>query len=260
MEILPEEINPFPQQITRRHKPKRTRRKDGYQSFRQCLRWEFGFTCALCLLHESDLAPRGAESAEGFRLTTVEHLTTRHARPELANAYRNCIYACQMCNGARSTKPRTWHGARLLNPVTSVWSEHFAAAKGYLVPRPGDADAAYTESAYDLNDPIKVGIRLARARHLAYLLKVVRRGPAQLRTLEVEIARTSGTVGNVLREYAAKLKEDIAVALEEIQRYAAIPRDRKTQAGCKCLHAGTHTLPSALAQQVVDVDLRAATS
>jgi hypothetical protein len=55
--ILPPVTQPWPQVIVRQHKPPEAK----YKTYRACLRWEFGFSCAFCLLHETDLMPCGAE-------------------------------------------------------------------------------------------------------------------------------------------------------------------------------------------------------
>lgn len=69
-------------------------------------------------------------------MTTVEHLDTQQTRPERANDYRNCLYACSWCNRARSNRPRrNGKGARLLNPVTSVWAKHYGGGeRGHVTP------------------------------------------------------------------------------------------------------------------------------
>src|SRR5215210_7160639 len=129
MRILPRRTRPFPVKLERRHTPRPTRGRRGYQAFRPCLRWEFGFTCAFCLAHESDLVEHGAE---GTGLMTIEHFLPVSAgktpveAETLANDYGNCFYACRYCNGARIAAPVVdLRGRRLLNPCTHAWSEHF---------------------------------------------------------------------------------------------------------------------------------------
>ena len=69
MRALPPTTLPASEPIARRHAP------DGaWASFRACLRWEFGFTCAFCLLHEADFLEHGAE---GSGLFATEHHVAR---------------------------------------------------------------------------------------------------------------------------------------------------------------------------------------
>jgi hypothetical protein len=46
MKILPPATQPPRQPTIRRHEPKPAQGEEGYQAYRPCLRWEFGFTCA----------------------------------------------------------------------------------------------------------------------------------------------------------------------------------------------------------------------
>lgn len=116
--LLPPVTEP-PTARTRVHAPAR----HPYESFRACLRQDFEFTCALCLLHESDLAPLGVE---GTGLFTVEHIEPQSTRPDLAEVYRNCLYACRFCNTRRGDLPvRRADGARLLDPTRDGWSDAF---------------------------------------------------------------------------------------------------------------------------------------
>ena len=69
--------------IRRVHRPKQYAGKRGYEKYRRCLRWEFGFTCSFCLLHESDFhVGLAAIPAAGSGLFTIEHLLARSTNPE----------------------------------------------------------------------------------------------------------------------------------------------------------------------------------
>ena len=70
MKILPPVTHPWSEKIVRRHTPRSLKGAKGYQAYRPCLRWEFGFSCAFCLVHEVDLAPY---PIAGSGLTQVEH-------------------------------------------------------------------------------------------------------------------------------------------------------------------------------------------
>src|ERR1700730_10113620 len=100
---------PWPEAFSRRHRPPAA----DFSTYRPCLRWEFGFCCALCLLHESDIAACGAT---GWGIMSIEHLIPQSVAPERANDYLNCIYACGRCNRSRRNLQDLPSGARLLNP------------------------------------------------------------------------------------------------------------------------------------------------
>jgi hypothetical protein len=120
MKIVPLMTLPSTKPFARTHSPKPA----GYRTYRPCLRWEFGFTCALCLVHEADLHEFGL--AEGWGLTWIEHRETQSSEPGKANDYSNCIYACRLCNAARNDKPlQDALGNRVLDPTLDAWADHF---------------------------------------------------------------------------------------------------------------------------------------
>lgn len=97
MPTLPSRTN-LPDAIERTHTPAAGR----YPTYRPCLRWDFAFACAFCLIHEADLAEHGVE---GTGLTSIEHRVPRSdpsAGESLTDDYSNCYYACRFCNGSRS--------------------------------------------------------------------------------------------------------------------------------------------------------------
>src|SRR5262245_33908467 len=115
--ILPPRTAPAAAALDRRHTPK----PGAYRRYRSCLRWEFGFSCAFCLTHESDLLAHGAE---GWGLTGVEHLHAQSNNPtgEQVDDYRNCYYACRLCNGSKGDQPIVDAlGRRLLDPCDDAW-------------------------------------------------------------------------------------------------------------------------------------------
>jgi len=89
MKLLPPSTKPPTQKIRRLHNPKATHGRYGYRAYRACLRWEFGFSCAFCLLHEADLARQGVE---GLGVTGIEHFSLASTHPESINDYDNCFY------------------------------------------------------------------------------------------------------------------------------------------------------------------------
>src|SRR5262249_29775139 len=74
-----------------------------YEQFRPCLRWEFTFSCAFCLLHEAQVCPEGAAGSSQF---WIEHLELQSERPDLRNSYANLVYTCRRCNLARRSRSR----------------------------------------------------------------------------------------------------------------------------------------------------------
>lgn len=178
MKILPPRIRPSASLVERLHTPKPTSGRFGYQKYRACLRWEFGFTCAFCLLHESDLAEHGTQT---LALTGVEHFDPVSAQGEVNN-YENCFYTCRLCNGTRQRAPvADQKGHRLLNPCRNVWTEHFTAAPDdRLLPVLGDSDAVYTHWVYDLDDPRKVAIRKARRENIEESFRILDEAPELL--------------------------------------------------------------------------------
>jgi hypothetical protein len=212
------------------------------------LRWEFGFTCAFCLLHESDLA----YGAEGLGVTGIEHFVPVSASGEI-NKYENCFYTCRLCNGSRANSPLIdGRGRRLLEPCNQVWSDHFEiGAEGRLRPSAGDADAAYTHEAYDLDDPRKRELRQVRAERLGECLQVLMEGPELLVALMDRLQTESLKKRPLLLRVAEQLRASIQAALREVSRYSAVPRD--ADASCRCSWTDHHQLPSWLAEQILEV-------
>ncbi len=244
--LLPQTL-PFPARIERAHSPRPVRGRYGFQAYRPCLRWEFGFTCAFCLLHEADLAEHGIE---GMGLGTIEHFVPVSTGAGDVHRYSNCFYACRFCNVARGATPAVdGGGRRLLNPCDDVWGDHFSLAVGdRLSPVDGDPDAAYTEQAYDLNDPRKVVMRQSRRERLAEWLQLLEEGPA----LEAELLRQASSAVSPAKaltnlQAARQLRRCIEAALRDIQRYAAIPVD--ADASCRCTSPPALAAPPWLGEQ-----------
>jgi hypothetical protein len=216
------------------------------------VRWEFGFTCAFCLLHESDLTAHGIE---GTGLMGIEHFVPVSQADEKVNDYGNCFYACRFCNGARATAPAMASGTRrLLNPCDDAWGVHFQLGEeNRLLPRSGDADAAYTEEVYDLNDGRKVEIRSWRRERLEELLKVLYEAPASAQELVALCSFVEPVPEReLLLRTAQGLWEDARRALLDLRRFSAIPRDAAMS--CRCVRLDHHELPRYLADQTFEVE------
>ena len=148
MKILPLQTCLPSTPIFRRHNPHPVHWTRGYREYHECLQWDFGFTCAFCLLHEADIALQGTE---GLGVLTVEHLVPQSIDETLANDYTNLVYACRFCNTARKTTPRVGLGCSLLDPTKDSWSDHFHTDGDHLLLRDHDLDALYTHKTYDLD-------------------------------------------------------------------------------------------------------------
>jgi hypothetical protein len=258
MRILPRRTRPFRVKLDRRHTPRLTRGRRGYQALRPCLRWEFGFTCAFCLAHESDLAEHGAE---GTGLMTIEHFSPASAANSpaeveaLVNDYRNCFYACRYCNGSRNAAPEVdRRGRKLLNPCSHAWGEHFILSDDdRLLPVPGDLDAEYTAEAYDLNEARKLEMRRSRRQRTDESLALIDQGPGLLDALLASSMRLGpGARSAALLMAAESLRKAMLNAEQSLMRHAAIPEDADIE--CRCGHGDNLSLPPALEEQTIDID------
>lgn len=246
MLVLPETTNPPARPIAREHRPAEAH----YARYRPCLRWEFGFTCAFCLLHESDMV----HNAQGTGLMSVEHQVRQSAGPRLSRDYRNTFLACRFCNGARSTRPErdTATSGTLLDPSLEPWGEHFAARDGQLLPKAGDADAEYTYRSYDLDDPRKVALRRDRRDLVRDAIHALRHGPELISRLMAELAKT------IERDSRTQLVAELRLVQQSMRRgqntlsrFKAVPAD--ADSACRC--SDSPHLPSHLAEQCVELDL-----
>lgn len=252
MKLLPPILHPWPSPIPRRHTPPAAQGRFGYRSYRQCLRWEFGFTCAFCLCHESDLALYGVE---GTGLTHVEHFVPVSRAKAGTNDYANCFYICRFCNGSRSAKPTRADqiGARLLNPCLDAWADAFVLVNDeFKLSEVAGKDAAYTLDAYALNDPRKIRMRRRRRREIRERLAFISRSQAMAVLL---LEKASRAADPELVDGAKLLKESIRRAWQDLERFAAIPRDART---CACGEEAFCILPQVLELQTHEVSQHAA--
>ena len=207
--------------LGRLHKPATAR---SYRSLRSCLRWDFGFTCAICRLHESDFSPNGVE---GLGLMAIEHFRSKSEAPALANEYSNLLYVCRLCNHSRGPLGQRNNGFALLNPTQEAWARHFVLKDDQLVPQGGDQDAEYTAHAYDVNDPRRVVMRKIRREQLSELLNVIADGPELLNTLLDRATRDTALI-----EIANALRVTLRRTVEQLSRFRAVPPD--APASCRC--------------------------
>lgn len=182
-----------------------------YTTFRDCLRWEFGFSCPLCLLHERDVITTGVD---GWAVVTIEHRETQSDHPDVAHAYENCVYACRRCNTTRGSRTE----AHLLDPTEVAWDAHFARIEDDLEPK--DLDAMHTVRLYGLNDRERVAIRQRRRKRIA-----------QLRSDRLRVIEALDS--DWLPEQGRPLLLGLLVNLEnQLREWAAIPTDAPT--ACRC--------------------------
>ncbi len=246
---MPPVTRPPSSPVRRRHRPRPAGR---WGEYRPCLRWDFGFTCAFCLLHDADLY--GGLPGEGLGGTTVEHVIPRSVDPSLANVYQNCVYACRWCNRSRSARPAEYRGAQLLDPTRDVWGDRFVATADKLLPAEGDVDAQATHLAYGLDDPRKIGRRRARRELVTDRLYLLARQGVEftelLRHADLLRQRDPARFAEILREIR-RLRADARRALGDLRRYEAVPVDAPRS--CRCPQPLGFSLPESLDRQLVEV-------
>lgn len=238
MKVLPETTNPAPDRIRRQHLPRQSR----YTRYRSCLRWEFGFCCPLCLLHEADLAP--ASGSEGWGLLGAEHLDPVSAHPELRDEYGNLLYVCRLCNGARGAAPVDGPRGRLLNPCAHPWAGHFTPRSDLLEAAEGDPDASYTAEVYGLNDRRKVALRRLRRERIQECRAMIHDGYHLVARLLAK------PFDSVVLETAELLFRNIRAAKKDLERYRAIPMDAPEVCRCETGKRPVLGLPDWLEAQV----------
>lgn len=247
MRILPPVTRPWRTWIVRRHDPPAGRGRRAHKRYRQCLRWEFGFTCAFCLCHEADLILHGVE---GSGETGVEHFVPVSHDEAAVNEYRNCFYACRYCNQDRASRVNVdpESGCRLLNPCHDGWGDHFSVMDGRLTPRDDDLDGLYTYRVYNLDHPRKVRMRRLREKTVPELLHLLRKGrELHARLLERVLVEANPE----LIEEARLLAQFLRRAAEDLGRFEAIPYDAKRP--CICSDEALCTLPQVLDEQTIEV-------
>ncbi len=231
MRVLPALTQLPSARLSRSHEPK----QGTYTTYRDCCRWEFAFTCALCFLHESDLVEGGAE---GTGLIWIEHHELKSTANDRRNDYTNCLLSCRLCNNGRSAIPKkdAKTGASLLDPTEVAWAERFAVGDD-LVMRPrreDDADAEYTRTAYGLESLRKAALRKNRQDRFDFFWKSVERVSDLLPNI-LKSARDTDDIQQkaLLTKAASALEAAYDAAWREVSRYVLIPDDAPRT--CRCL-------------------------
>lgn len=246
MKILPPSLKPPDSKFCLRHKP----RPGDYKSFRNCLRWDFGFVCPFCLLHESDHARRTASSG----LFWLEHLTTQSADEGLKNEYTNLAYSCKYCNRSRGASPRTRGKERLLNPVSDIWSEHFAMERDDSLT-PLTPHAGYTADEYRINSSDKVAMRTQRRLRIekwrAYIRNTRPKLPKLQALLKTMLDKHEHGKALEVIETISDLREGLCCIEEILSDFRAIPQD--APGDCRCEVSPPLSLPEQLEEQCWDL-------
>lgn len=247
LEVLPPATQPWRMPIERRHEPAPATGADGYRKFRSCLRWEFGFSCAFCLLHETDFSEH---DVEGWGLTGIEHRVPVSRDRSRRNDYSNCYYACRFCNIARGNRPivDAWEH-RLLDPCQDAWRDYFKLEADELSAR-GEyyADALHTLFSYDLNDERKVEMRRSRRETITECLDIVNRyDELQDRLLDLLRQKLDSTLLALSKELWGRFRD----AYEDLERFSSVPEH--ADPACACGHDRHHSLPEVLQEQTIKV-------
>ncbi len=217
--------------------------------YRSCLRWEFGFTCAFCLLHEALIAPEGAKGSARF---WIEHLERQETHPDLAHDYDNVVYSCRRCNIARGKSPRCdADGRQLLDPCAQPWSEHFRIHGDCIESI--TADGEYTRNTYDINSPEKQRLRINQRETLVESLAILRDGPGLLRELSRDLDELPFERQQLRHKVMEQLHRNIKGARANLQRLHVIPADRDE--ACRCETNQEHRVPTWLHEQCLELPL-----
>jgi hypothetical protein len=252
MQILPLTTQPPNKPFTYRHAPK----PGEFHTYRNCMRWEFGFTCPFCLIHESDIVRGGC--AEGFGLTGIEHVLPQSTHDDQKHIFTNCLYCCQMCNRSRSKKPleevkaNKKTGRRLLIPTAEKWADHFVSHGDELHPVVGDDNAKYTHEAYEIDDPRKIRLREMRRKlyedHFSFLEDDPMSQSDMLLKLAEDLTRPADE-RDVLIKVAKVMRAHVEHAVQDLESYEAIPKDAPKS--CRCGVTKWHKLPESLQDQTI---------
>lgn len=247
--LLPAQITPADAALKRRHAP-RSVEKD-YPLFRDCLRWEFGFTCAICLLHERDLMSYGVD---GWGVTQIEHLVPRSHDGSLVGVYTNVLYVCRLCNGARSdTDLEDNQGRHLLDPTKDIWSEHFRLENDNLVPIDGDVHAEYTADVYAVNEPRKVKLRRIRRERINIWDALIGMERSELAQLKTRIRCADHLEELTLAQAIMHIQEKLDHLYRLLPGGPWVPDD--APGDCRCGRVHARSLPAPYLRQVVEFDL-----
>jgi hypothetical protein len=247
MKLLPSRTELPNEPLQRSHVPTRA----DYTRYRDCARWDFGFSCSFCFLHESDLIEGGAD---GAGLIWLEHHELKSEAREKRDEYANCLLSCRFCNNGRATLPnRNPHtGAALLDPTREAWALRFRSEGDAIVVRhAGDEDADYTWALYGLGDERKTALREKRAQRFD-AFRQAEQSFAELVLALLAKAEQSADPREteICFRVARQLEQSYEALLAEVKRYLAIPHDAPVS--CRC--DARRELPFWLESQTQEVE------
>ena len=230
------------------------------EEFRDCLRWDFGFICAFCLRHESEIMNSTKEPV-GHEFW-IEHFLPKAENPEFRNKYSNNYWCCWACNFAKSL----WRndGEPVLDPCKDAWADSFDLVGGRLVPKGGDPIAKRTADAYDINgDRLWGGSKVDSRKEREYLLRPLvefARDPDIEDKLEfLERLATSAKVGEECRAFVTavwkRTCESVKMAPYLAAKYAAEPVSAPEECRCsiECEDLAGH-MPDFAVEGVIQID------
>jgi hypothetical protein len=198
-------------------------------------------------MHEMDICPQGVD---GLPVFSAEHVELQSTDGSKANDYENVVYTCSFCNGARRDQPRVTLKARLLDPTKEAWADHFEIEGDYLISKQNDPDAAYTHSAYDLNDPRKISRREARHKTLSDSFRALAKGSDFLKKVSAVAAEK---MDENLIDAIQLVRGSIQDAINKIEAYPPVPRDAPL--ACRCKTTDMHHLSEEFAEQIIQIPL-----
>lgn len=249
IKVLPPVTMPWSERIKRRHFPPEATGKLGYAKYRLCLRWEFGFSCAFCMVHEADVS-----QVFGKEFMQIEHFVPKKGHEADRNRYLNCFYICRNCNNGRGVKANlSASGLRLLNPCEHVWRDAFILEGDRLVAR--DDDALYTETSYRMNHYKKVVVRRLRREAISESLRVLEayEQGKSVRAIAKFLKTKDLDTRLALFEALRVFRDQLRAANAELIRWRAEPADAAKS--CLCEQPSLCVLPKVLEEQTLGLDL-----
>ena len=232
--------------IVRHYSPEGRVGRLDFQGYRPYLRWEFGFSCAFCFLHESDLNYVDPLETGLFQ---IEHFIPSSRDLGRAFSYDNLFYVCHFCSRSGAFRKEFLSDRhRILNPCEHAWGERFQIKNDQIVPRPGDRQAIYTAEAFDFNDPRRQAARRLRRQVVSRSLEVLDRA----KEWEPRLLDQAEEAQDVEALELAKLLYQMSrLAIEDLSRFVAIPLD----ADRSCLGGASEAagLPDWLAAQTLEI-------